>query len=315
MIDFTFSKTKIEDEYEAIIIGGGPAGLTCGLYLSRALVKVLLIEKKVLGGNAILTSAIENYPGLDQVSGQELIDRIVKQVQRYRLPILYEAVKRIELIDDRFLVETSTSRIRCQSVVLAVGTSYRKLGVPGEAEYTGRGVSYCATCDGMFFQGKVIAVVGGGDSALKESLYLARIVKEIYLIHRRKEFRAERIVVEEVLRTKNIRPVLEKKVVSINGRDRVDSITLTDVNTGAIENYAVDGVFINIGHNPDTEFLKGLLNLDEHGYIVSDCLLRTNVPGLFVAGDARVSEQRQIATAVGDGAMAAAMVEKYLGRR
>jgi len=315
MLDFALNLSKVEAEYQAIIIGGGPGGLSCALYLSRALVKTLLIEKKVLGGNAILASEIENYPGLDKISGPELIERMVRQVQRYNLPVLYDTVNKIEIGGDKIFVKAGANTIGTRALVIAVGTSYRRLGVLGESEFTGRGVSYCPTCDSMFFKNKVVVLVGGGDSALKESRYLAKIVNKIYLIHRRKEFGAEKIIQEEIKKIENIKPILEKIVISINGKEKVESVMIKDVNSGAVSELKVDGVFINIGNIPATNFVKGLLDLDDQGYIITDCLLKTNIPGIFAVGDVRVSEQRQVATAVGDGAMAAAVVEKYLGRR
>lgn len=315
MLDFSFKLAEIQNEYETIVIGAGPGGLTCALYLCRALVKTLLVEKSVLGGKVILTSLIENYPGFESITGIDLIEKMVRQIRRYELPVLYEEVVRLILERERIFIVTSAQRVACRTLVICTGSSYRRLEVPGEKELTGKGVSYCATCDGLFFKDRVVAMVGGGDSALKEALYLAKIARKVYLIHRRREFRGERIIQDEIGRVGRIEAVLEKVVVEIKGKDRVEAITIKEVSTGDKSELAVDGVFINIGNIPESKFCTGIIKMDEQGYIIADHELRTSVPSIFAVGDVRVNKQRQIATAVGDGAMVAALVEEYLGRR
>jgi len=300
---------------EAVIIGGGPAGLTAAVYLSRAMVNLVLIEKKVLGGNALKASEIENYPGFEKISGPDLVDHMVRQVRKYAPPIIYATVLGLVSEPDAIRVRASGSTITAKTVIIAVGTAYRRLGVPGEAEYLGKGVSFCAACDGMFYRDKVIAMVGGGDSALKELVYLAKLARKVYLIHRREDFRAEWVVQEQVRQLKNVEFVLGNTVREIKGDAKVKSVVISRVGTEGESQLEIDGLFINVGNTPETGFVKGFLELDEHGYVVTDRELRTSVRGIFAAGDARVSEQRQIATAVGDGALAAAMVEKFLGRR
>jgi thioredoxin reductase (NADPH) len=308
-------RAKTPASFDAVIVGAGPAGLTCAIYLGRALVRAVILEKKAAGGNALVAARIENYPGFEAVNGPELVERMLGQVNKYRVPIRYETVTGLRPAPGHLRISAGRTVFRAKTAVIALGTSYRKLNASGESEFTGRGVSYCATCDGMFFKEKVVAMVGGGDSALKEVIYLARLAKKVYLVHRRREFRAERIVQEQVRNLPNVVMMLERTVLEIKGDTKVRSLRLKKVKTGRVEEIPADGLFINIGTVPDTDFLKGTLALDEHGYIVTDRNLRTSLPGVFAAGDVRVTEQRQIATAVGDGAIAAAMVEKYLGRR
>lgn len=289
--------------------------MTAALYLSRAMVNTILVEAKALGGNALTAGTIENYPGFEQISGPDLVEHMVHQVGKYGLPIIYETVRGLDGEAGALEVKTATRTINVRSAIIAVGTIYRRLGVPGEAEYVGRGVSYCASCDGMFYRDKIIAVVGGGDSASKELVYLAGLARKVYLIHRREDLRAERVVQEKIRQLKNVELMLNKTVLEILGGSRVEAVIVSDVNARLTNRLDIDGIFINIGNTPATGFVKGFLDLDERGYVVTDRELRASVKGIFAAGDVRVSEQRQVATAVGDGARAAAMVEGYLGRR
>lgn len=302
------------DTYEAVIIGGGPAGLTAGIYLMRAGIGAVLLEKQMLGGAPMNTEHIENYPGFPEgISGRDLMARMAGQARGLDLPI--EEFARVESVnykDGMFEVRTDKRSFRCLGVILAMGTDPAKLGIPGENTFLGRGISYCATCDGMFFKGLEVAVVGGGDSALSEALTLANIVSKVYIIHRREGLRAQRILQDRAAKNDRIRFLLNKTPTGIKGRDQVESIALRDTVTGEESELEVAGVFLYVGSRPDTAFVKDLVETDGPGFIVTDQKLVTKTPGLFAAGDVRTTALRQISTAVGDGALAAVNLEKYI---
>lgn len=299
--------------YEVIIIGGGPAGLTAGLYTSRARLNTLLIESALLGGQMTTTEMIENYPGFPQgVSGDELSHLMEEQAKRFGMETVTQEVVKVTLEGDLKFVQTHESTYHCDALIISTGTEYRKLGVPGESEYTGKGVSYCATCDGAFFQDNQVVVVGGGDSALTEALFLTKFIKELTIIHRRDALRGAKIYQERVFANQKIKFLWNSVVQEIRGDSVVRSILVKNVKTGELIEHNTEGVFLFVGLSPRTQFLKDLVTLDEAGYIITNEDCETSVKGILAAGDCRKRLLRQIATAVGDGATAAFAAEKYL---
>ena len=306
---------KPEDSrpYEVIIIGGGPAGLTAGLYTSRARLRTLLIENAILGGQMTTTEMIENYPGFPQgVTGDELSRLMEEQARRFGMGTVNQEVVKVTLEGNLKRVQTNESSYLCDTLIVCTGAEYRKLGVSGEKEYAGKGVSYCATCDGAFFRDANIVVVGGGDSALTEALFLTKFVKELTIIHRRDALRATKIYQERALANPKIKFMWNSVVEQVKGDHVVRSVVVKNVKTGELNEFKTEGVFLFVGLLPRTEFLKGLVNLDEDGYVVTNENGGTSVKGIFAAGDCRKKLLRQIATGVGDGATAAFAAEKYL---
>jgi len=302
--------------YEVIIIGGGPGGLTAGLYTSRARLSTLLIESALYGGQMTTTELIDNYPGFPQgVTGDELSRLMEEQAKKFGMETVTEEVVKVSLEGDMKVVQTNESAYRCEALIICTGTEYRKLGVPGEKEFAGKGVSYCATCDGAFFKDSQIVVVGGGDSALTEALFLTKFAKELTIIHRRDALRGTKIYQERVLADPKIKMLWNSVVQEIKGDSTVRSIVVKNVKTGEVKEFNTEGVFLFVGLSPRTEFLKGLITLDEAGYIITDENCETSIKGIFAAGDCRKKLLRQVATAVGDGATAAFAAEKYLESR
>jgi len=303
--------------YDVVIIGGGPAGLTAGLYASRARLKVLLLEGMIVGGQMMTTDIVENYPGFPQgISGAELTTIMEEQAKRFGLMTEMGEVIGLEVVGDKKLVKALERDYQAEAIIVCTGTEYRKLGIPGEAGFTGRGVSYCATCDGAFFKDSKIVVVGGGDSALTEALFLTKFAKEITIIHRRDALRATKIYQERAFANPKINFLWNSVVEEIKGNQTVESILVKNVISGEITEVPAEGVFMFIGIEPKTAFLKGVVEMDESGYIaVDESNLQTSVKGIFAAGDARKKLLRQVATAVGDGATAAFAAEKYLEER
>jgi thioredoxin reductase (NADPH) len=310
-------KTHDGETYDVVIIGGGPAGLTAGLYASRARLKALLLEAMMVGGQMMTTDIVENYPGFPQgISGAELTSIMEEQAKRFGLMTEMGEVVGLEVADGKKLVKTVERPYQSEAVIICTGTEYRKLGIPGEAEFTGRGVSYCATCDGAFFQDSKIVVVGGGDSALTEALFLTKFAGEITIIHRRDALRATKIYQERAFANPKINFLWDSVVEEIRGNQTVENVIVKNVKSGEVSEVRAEGVFMFIGIEPKTAFLRGVVELDESGYVVADeTNLQTSVEGIFAAGDARKKLLRQVATAVGDGATAAFAVEKYLEER
>jgi thioredoxin reductase (NADPH) len=304
----------MNDILEAVIIGGGPAGLTAGIYLMRAGIRSLLLEKQLLGGAPMNTEHIENYPGFpDGISGKELMGRMAEQAKKVGLEIdEFSRVTGIVVKEGMFHVSTEDKTHKSMGLIIATGTEPVKLGIPGEDALVGRGISYCATCDGMFFRGLEVAVVGGGDTALSEALSLAIIVKTVYLIHRRDRFRAQQILQDRARKNEKIEFLLNKIPLRVNGNDQVESISLRDTVTSVESDLPVSGVFLYVGSKPDTAFLEGLAERDNGGFVITDDELATRTPGLFVAGDVRRKSLRQVSTAVGDGALAAVNLERFI---
>jgi len=299
--------------YDVIIIGGGPAGMTAGLYASRARLLTLLIENGLFGGQMTTTELIENYPGFPQgVSGEELSRLMEEQAKRFGMEAISDEVVEIGLEKDLKRVKTYEGEFFCRALIICTGTEYRKLGVPGEEKFKGRGISYCATCDGAFFRDSRIIVVGGGDSALTEALFLTKFVSELTIIHRRDALRATKIYQERTLSNPKIKFLWNSVVQEIKGDSVVRSVVVKNVKSGEVKEVQTEGAFLFIGLTPRTQFLKDLVQMDESGYIVTNENCETSIKGIFTAGDCRKKLLRQISTSVGDGATAAFAAEKYL---
>jgi len=299
--------------YEVIIIGGGPAGMTAGLYTSRSRLKTLLIETGLLGGQITTTELIENYPGFPEgINGSDLSQLMEEQAKRFGLEIIQQEVIEVKLEGDQKVVRTSDADYYSKTLIISSGTEYRKLGIPGEDAFIGRGVSFCATCDGAFFKDNRIVVVGGGDSALTEALFLTKFAKEVIIIHRRDALRATKIYQERTLANPKIKFLWDSVVQEIKGEKMVKSILVKNVKTNEVQEVQTDGVFLFVGISPKTQFLKGLIQMDDGGYIIANDNCEASVKGIFAAGDCRKKLLRQITTAVGDGATAAFAAEKYL---
>jgi thioredoxin reductase (NADPH) len=299
--------------YKAIIIGGGPAGMTAGLYTSRSRLSTLLIETGILGGQITTTELIENYPGFPEgINGSDLSQLMEEQAKRFGLEIIQQEVIEVRLEGDQKVVRTHESDYYSEALIISSGTEYRKLGIPGEDAFIGRGVSFCATCDGAFFKDNRIVVVGGGDSALTEALFLTKFAKEVTIIHRREALRATKIYQERTFANPKINFLWNSVVQEIKGDKMVQSILVKNVKTNEVREIQAEGVFLFVGISPKTQFLKGLVQKDEGGYIITNENCETSVKGIFAAGDCRKKLLRQVTTAVGDGATAAFAVEKYL---
>ncbi len=301
-------------DYDVIIVGGGPAGLTAGLYAGRARLKALLVERLIHGGQMMTTDLVENYPGFPEgISGPELSDRMRRQAERFGLEIITGEVRELRPGDPVHTVVLEDREFSAGAVIIATGAKYKRLGVPGEAELTGKGVSFCATCDGALYRDQEIAMVGGGDTALSETIFLTRFAKKIHLIHRRDEFRGARYLQEQVFKMEKVQIHWNTVVEEFQGDEAgLKALKLKNVKTGESSVLPVSGAFVSIGITPNTDWLRDLLPVDEWGFIFTDENMATKIPGVFAAGDVRVKNLWQIATAVGDGAVAANAAEHYL---
>lgn len=292
--------------YDVIIIGGGPAGMSAAIYAARARLKTLIIEKAGCGGQIAITDHLENYPGFETgINGFELAVKMQTQATAFGTEITYGEVLSVEVEGNIKRVVLQDKVFETKTIIIASGAAFKKLNVPGEEEFIGKGVSYCATCDGPFFRNKEIAVVGGGDSALQEALYLTKFASKVNLIHRRNEFRAAKILQEKVLENEKINVILDSVVEEICGTQMLESLKVKNVKTENISNLSVSGVFLFVGWQPNTKFLENSrINLD-NGYIVTDENMKTNIDGVFACGDVRKKQLRQVVTAASDGAMSA----------
>ena len=297
--------------YDLIIIGAGPAGLTSAIYAKRANKNVLVLEAKNYGGQIINTLDIENYPANEHISGFDFATNLYNQVKNLGAEIKYEKVVDINNLRKEKEVITTKNTYKTKTIIIATGSENRKLGLPNEDEFASKGISYCATCDGAFYKKKTVAVVGGGNTALEDALYLADLASKVYLIHRRDEFRGEESTINLLKEKDNIEFLYNSNVTKLNTKDRLESIEVTS-NDGETRTIDVDALFIAIGRIPENQNFAKLINLDNAGYIISNEYCHTNVEGIFVAGDNRVKELRQLVTATSDGAIAAVEAIKYI---
>lgn len=303
------------DQYDVIVIGAGPAGLCAGMYAGRGMLRTLVLERGVPGGELLNTELIEDYIGFESIAGRELAAKMASHALKFGAELVMDTVEAVRKTDDGdFTVETALGkRYRAPAVILTAGGTPNKLGVPGEQEYAGRGVSYCAVCDGAFFKQETIAVIGGGDAAVEEADYLTRYAAKVYIVHRRDQLRASPIVQERALKNPKIEVIWNKVVEEIVGGPMgVTSLRLRDTVTREASGLAATGCFVFIGFSPNTGMIKGHYEHDAAGYVITDSHMRTSIPGLFAAGDLRVQLTRQVTTAVGDATTAAIAVQKYL---
>lgn len=300
-------------EKELVIIGGGPAGYSAGLYAARADINAVLIERGMPGGQAASTEWIENYPGFPGgIGGIDLALKMDEQARSFGLEVISADVDRLEKQGQEFIVYTNQETIKAKAIILATGAKPDFLNVEGESKFHGRGVSYCATCDGAFFRDKTVAVVGGGDAAVEEALFLTKFAQKVYIIHRRGELRATKLIQKRAMENSKIEFLWHSVVDQVIGEDKVSAVRIKDVRTNQLNDVAVDGVFVYVGTRANSDMVKDLVEVDARGYIIANGKMETGVLGLFAAGDIRQKPLRQVVTAVSDGAVAAMEVEKYL---
>lgn len=303
----------MEQALDIVIIGSGPAGMAAGIYAMRAGLSTIILEKTgISGGQVLSTYEVDNYPGLPMKSGFELSESFREHAERLGVKVKAATVEKIIDQGQAKLVVTDEGNYVTKSVIIATGADHAKLGVPGEEELAGMGVSYCATCDGAFFRGRTVAVVGGGDVAVEDAIFLARGCEKVYLIHRREELRAAKILQEALRKLPNVEILWDTEVKEIHGEDQVEEILLYNKKTQATNTLPVSGVFMAVGTIPNTDFVKGLVAMDEKGYVIADESCATSVCGIYVAGDVRTKQLRQIITAASDGANAVTSIEQYL---
>ena len=299
--------------YDMIVVGGGPGGYTAALYAARAGLSTLVLEQLSAGGQMALTEQIDNYPGYEEgIDGFTLAERMQQQAERFGAVTEYAQVERMELKTTPKVLETSEGIFRARTVVLATGANPRELGVENEADLVGRGVAYCAACDGMRYKGKTVVVVGGGNSAAEDALLLSRIAQRVILVHRRDTLRATKVYHEPLMQAENVQFCWNSTVTELLHGDQITGVKLKDVNTGRETTVDCDAVFVSVGRKPATELVRDQLELDQNGYVVADETTKTNLPGVFAVGDVRTKPLRQVVTAVADGALAVHMAEEYL---
>ena len=307
------STPAAEETYDVVIIGGGPAGLTAGIYAGRAQLKTVIVEKGLPGGQIAQTDEVENYPGFPEgISGPELASRMVRQAEKFGARIVMDEVLGLEKAEGGYLVRGYERNYRARAVIVARGASPGRLGVPGEDKFDGRGVSACATCDGFFYRDKEVVVVGGGDAAVEEGIFLTKFARKVTLVHRRDELRANKVAQKRAFQNPKMHFLFSHVVTEILGEDQVTGVRLKNLKTGEEYVYPTDGVFVFIGHEPNTAFLKGVVELRPDGYIAVRDEVFTSEPGIFAAGDVADPIYRQLTTSVGAGTRAAMMAERYL---
>ncbi len=310
------SSAEKDQSYDVVIIGGGPAGLTAGIYAGRADLKTVIVEKGLPGGQIAQTDEVENYPGFPEgISGPELANRMAEQARKFGAEIVMDEVTGLEIQEGGFLVKGFEKNYKARAVIVATGANPKKLGVPGEEKFYGRGVSTCATCDGFFYRDKEVVVVGGGDAAVEEGIYLTKFAKKVTIIHRRDELRANKVAQQRAFANPKIEFLFSHVVTEILGEDQVSGVRVKNLKTGEEYTYPTDGVFVFIGSVPNTGFLKGVVELRPDGYIEVKDEILTSVPGIFAAGDVADPIYKQLATSVGAGTRAAMTAEKWLAER
>ncbi len=301
-----------QSAYDVIIVGAGPGGLAAGLYAARARLKTLILERATEGGQITLTNTVEDYPGFVLISGQELADKFVEHARNFGTKFANEEVVEMELSEEIKKVKTDVGNTYTSKVVIiSTGSNPRKLGVRGEEEFANKGVSYCAVCDGSFFKDKPLVVVGGGDSAVEEAIYLSKIASSVTIVHRRDKLRAQKIVQERAFKVPNLKFIWNSIVDEIGGNNSVEYVVLKNVKTGESTKYPTSGVFIYVGLVPNSELVKGVVETDEHGFILTNDRMETNIKGVYAVGDVRKTFLRQVVTAAADGAIAAVDLTKY----
>lgn len=300
--------------YDVLIVGAGTAGMTAGIYVQRAGKKALVLDEKGYGGQIVNTATVENYPGFVNISGTEFTERIHEQAVKLGVDFKVEKVKNAKKKGEVFVVSTGDSQYEVKSVIIATGVKNRELGIPGEEKFKGSGVSFCATCDGNFFKGKDIAIIGGGNTALEDAEVMSGIANKVYLVHRRDEFRGDKLTVKRLSVKDNVEFVLNSKPVEITGGFAVDGLKVENTEDGSQKTLKVDGIFVAVGQTPDNKAFEGLVKLDSAGYVDAgeDCV--TSAEGIFVAGDCRTKKVRQLTTAASDGSVAAAGAVEYINR-
>jgi thioredoxin reductase (NADPH) len=306
------TEEAVMEKRELVILGAGPAGLAAAVYGRRAGLDTLVIEKGIPGGQIRITDEIENWPGIIHATGVELADNFRKHAEHFKTDFLTADIKELKMEGERKIVITSSGEIEAEAVIVATGAFFRKLGCPGEQKFIGCGVSYCAVCDASFFVDEVVAVVGGGNTAVEEAIYLTRFAKKVYVIHRRDNFRAERLACKRAAKNEKLAPVFDSVVESIEGQDMVERVLVKNVKTGKKSSLDVAGVFIFVGTSPHVEFMNNLVEQKEGGWIVTGPRMDTSVPGIFAAGDVRDTPLRQVLTAASDGAIAAMSAYHYI---
>ncbi len=305
---------NIAEQYDVLIVGSGGAGMTAALYTSRANLKTALFEKLVPGGQIAVTDLVENYPGFPEgVLGPDIAQKMQAQAEKYGTQFFYDEVIAIEKkSDENFEVKTSSQTYSARSIILAMGASFRMLNVPSERELIGKGVSYCATCDGAFFKGKEVVVVGGGDSALQEGIFLTRFSTKVTIVHRRDTLRASPILQDRAKANEKIRFVWDTAVQKVIGKDKVEGVLLKNLKTGVETDFRTDGLFVFVGHDPNSKLVRGLIDMNEQGYVLTQESLQTSIPGIFAAGEIRQGAVKQLVTACGEGCEAALAAQAYL---
>jgi len=300
-------------DYDIVIVGGGPGGLTAGLYAARGDMKTLLMEKLIPGGQAATTYWIENYPGfVDGVSGPQLMMSMKDQAARFGLEIQTDEVKDLEVLEDGFAVVGQTGRYTAHAVIIASGATVAQLGVPGEEKLRGKGVSYCATCDGAFFRDEDLVVVGGGDAAVEEGMFLTKFAKKVYLVHRRDRLRAAKAIQEKAFKNEKMEFIWDSVVEEILGEQAVEGVRLKNLKTEETRELPCKGVFIYVGNIPNSQFLRGKVEMDDRGYILTNDNMETSIKGVFACGDVRKKALRQVVTACGEGATAAFSAQQFV---
>jgi thioredoxin reductase (NADPH) len=304
----------IKEIYDVVIVGGGPAGLTAGLYCKRAALKTVLFEKGLIGGQIAISKEVDNYPGMEGITGFDLTEKLVHHTQSYDLRVIQQEVDAVSVESDLQSIRLANGElINTIALILAAGGSVRKLGIPGEAEYLGIGVSYCATCDGFFFRDKTVVVVGGGDTAVEEALYLSRLTRRVYLVHRGNSLRASKILQSRLMRDPRIEIIWNTILTEIKGNgNTVDFVLFKNTETGERGELQTDGVFIFIGYTPNNKLIPPAVRTDERGFVITDEKCATNVPGIFAVGDLRHKFANQIVIAAADGCIAALAAAQYV---